>query len=254
MAYIGFVCELVPFFYDAVFSRRIGNEYPNRKYFMSKVRVRYRTIEFGGTDIHVRTLRDRCQYADDDGDALKKGISSAMWPIFGVIWASGEILAHLMYDYDGKGLRILEVGCGIGLASLVLNHRLMDITATDFHPEVENFLRENVNLNKGRAIPFVCTEWGDTNNELGKFDLIIGSDLLYERNHIELLSGFIEQHSKETCDIILVDPGRGNHAPFSKKMVSLGYIHCQEKPKNVDYLTEPFGGVILRYHRERFMI
>jgi predicted nicotinamide N-methyase len=221
---------------------------------MSKVRVRYRTIEFGATDIHVRTLRDRCQYADDDGEALGKGISSAMWPIFGVIWASGEILAHLMYDYDGKGLRILEVGCGIGLASLVLNHRLMDITATDFHPEAGNFLRKNVTLNKGKKIPFTCTGWGDTDNDLGKFDLIIGSDLLYERNHIELLSGFIDQHSKETCDIILVDPGRGNHAPFSKKMVSLGYLHSQEKPKDVDYLTEPFGGVILRYHREQFMM
>lgn len=218
---------------------------------MSTVRVRYQTIEFGVSDIHVRTLRDRCQFSDDDGAALRRGISSAMWPLFGVIWASGEILARLMYEYNGKGLRILEVGCGIGLASLVLNHRKMDITATDHHPEAENFLRQNVKLNHGNEIPFICTGWGDENSGMGKFDLIIGSDLLYERNHADQLSGFLEQHSNETCDIILVDPGRGNHASFSKKMVSLGYLHSQEKPENTDYLTEPFGGLILRYHRER---
>lgn len=217
---------------------------------MSKVRVRYQTVEFGTTDIHVRTLRDRCQYSDDEGVALKKGISSAMWPIFGVIWASGEILAHLMHDYDCKGLRILEVGCGIGLASIVLNHRSMDISATDYHPETENFLRKNVELNEDKEIPFFCEGWGDVESELGEFDLIIGSDLLYERHHINLLSGFIDEHAKKSCDVILVDPGRGNHASFSKRMVSLGYLHSQENPENVEYLAEPFGGVILRYHRE----
>ncbi|MCI5221138.1 MAG: histidine kinase [Candidatus Electrothrix sp. AR4] len=221
---------------------------------MSKIRVRYRTIEFGDTDIHVRTLRDRQQYSDVDGKASKKGISSAMWPLFGVIWDSGEILAHLMYEYEGEGLRILEVGCGIALASLVLNHRLMDITATDYHPETENFLRKNTKLNNDKEIPYVCTGWGDEDSGLGEFDLVIGSDLLYERDHVELLSSFIEQHAKETCDVILVDPGRGHHARFSKKMINLGYLHSQEKPKNVSYLLKPFGGQVLRYHRERLAV
>lgn len=217
---------------------------------MSKFRVRYQTVEFGVTDIHVRTLRDSCQFSDDDGIALRKGISSATWPLFGVLWTSGRILAHLMHDYDCEGLRILEVGCGIGLASIVLNHRSMNITATDYHPETQNFLRKNAELNEDKEIPFFCEGWEDSESELGEFDLIIGSDLLYERNHAKLLSGFINQHSKKSCDVILVDPGRGNHAPFSKKMVNLGYFHSQEKPVNLDYLSEPFKGVILRYHRE----
>jgi hypothetical protein len=31
------------------------------------LRFRYHTVEFVDTDIHVRTLRDKQQYADDDG-------------------------------------------------------------------------------------------------------------------------------------------------------------------------------------------
>ena len=92
---------------------------------------------------------------DENGVAEKLGISDASWPLFGVIWPSSEILAHLMFDYEIEGKSILEVGCGIALASLVLNHRLADITATDHHPEVENFLTENINLNNGNEIPFV---------------------------------------------------------------------------------------------------
>jgi len=216
---------------------------------MSELRFRYQTIEVGDTDIHVRTLRDRQQFADDDGIAEGLGISSATWPLFGLIWTSGEVLAHLMLAHDVAGKRVLEVGCGIALASLVLNERLADITATDYHPEVERFLLENIRLNNGRSIPFVRTGWGDGDLELGKFDLVIGSDLLYERSHVPLLTGFIEEHARSRCEVILVDPGRGHHACFSKKMVGLGYEHSQSRPENTDQLTQPFKGQILRYHR-----
>jgi predicted nicotinamide N-methyase len=216
---------------------------------MATVRIRYQTIEFDNVDIHVRTLRDRLQFSDDDGVAEKLGISSATWPLFGVIWDSSLVLAHLMFDFDIDGKRILEIGCGIGLSSLLLNTRLADITATDYHPEAENFLLENIKLNKGKHIPFVRTGWEDEENSLGKFDLIIGSDLLYERNHACLLSGFINQHSEADCEVIVVDPGRGNHARFRKKMIKLGFSFTQIKPEVSEYTRKPFKGHIMCYKR-----
>jgi len=216
---------------------------------MQAFRVRYQTIEFPDVDVHVRTLKDKQQYLDVGGVAEKVGISSAMWPLFGVIWDSGSVLAHLMHDCNIEGKRILEVGCGIALASLVLNSRHADITATDYHPEVSYFLTENVRLNEGRKIPFMCTGWGDVDSGLGEFDLIIGSDLLYEQGHAELLAGFVEQHAKPHCEVVIVDPGRRHHARFSKNMVRLGYSHSQNKPDNSTYLDKPFAGQILRYLR-----
>ncbi len=216
---------------------------------MSALRLRYQTIEFGDVDIHVRTLRDNQQYLDVDGVAEKLGISSSLWPLFGLIWDSSEVLAHVMVDYEIAGKRILEVGCGIGLTSLLLNQRHADITATDYHPEAANFLLENVELNQGEAIPFVRTGWGDEDIGLGEFDLIIGSDILYQGDHVDLLSGFIDQHAKAHCQVILVDPGRGYHGRFSKKMVTLGYTHSTSKPAHADYLSEPFRGQILSYQR-----
>lgn len=216
---------------------------------MAALRVRYQTIEFGEIDIHLRTLRDLQQYLDKNDVAEKIGISSANWSIFGVVWPSSMVLAHFLADFKIQGKRILEVGCGIGLTSLLLNHRQADITATDYHPEAGEFLRNNVLLNKGREIPFLRTGWADENEDLGRFDLIVGSDLLYESEHVQLLATFIDQHSKSQCEVVLVDPGRGNHARFSKKMVTLGYSHSQSKPLNVDYLESPFSGQILRYCR-----
>ena len=79
------------------------------------------------------------------------------------------------------------------------------------------------------------TGWADAETNLGLFDLIIGSDLLYEQEHADLLSQFIEQHAKPVCDVVLVDPGRGNHAKFSKRMVTLGYEHTQHKPIHTEF-------------------
>ena len=216
---------------------------------MSSLRVRYQTLEFDDVDIHVRTLRDKQQYLDVDGIAEKLGIPDGIWSLFGVLWPSGEVLAHLMSSYEIEGKKILEVGCGIGLSSLVLNHRLADITATDHHPEAGAFLLKNVALNSGKKIPFTRTGWGDINSGLGLFDLVIGSDLLYENGQVELLAGFINAHVKPHCEVILVDPGRSYHGRFSKKMVTLGYSHQYKKPAHADYLEQPFRGQILHYNR-----
>jgi predicted nicotinamide N-methyase len=216
---------------------------------MSSLRFQYQTYEFNDIDIHVRTLRDKQEFLDADKVAEKLGISSAQWPLFGIIWPSSEVLAHLMFDFDIKGKRILEIGCGIALTSLLLNQRNADITATDYHPEAETFLLKNTQLNDDEIIPFIRTGWADNITELGRFDLIIGSDLLYEEEHTALLSKFILQHSKSKCEIIIVDPGRGRHANFSKKMVKMGYTHSQSKPDDSNYLEKEFKGQILRYKR-----
>ena len=217
---------------------------------MSDIRLRYTTLEIGNFDIHVRMLRDILQFRDNDGIAKKLGISSAAWPMFGVVWPAGEVLAKLMFDYHVDGKRVLEVGCGIALSSLVLSQRSADITATDHHPETEKFLVYNSELNGGRSIPFVRTGWADlTGNELGTFDLIIGADLLYESEHVDLLAKFINQHSRRHCDVIIVDPGRGFHAKFTTRMLSLGYSHIYEKLQNTNYLDKKFIGWIMTYSR-----
>lgn len=216
---------------------------------MNTIRIRYQTIEFDDIDIHIRSLRDKQQFADPEGEAEALGISSAQWALFGVVWESSQVLAHEMENFDIENKRILEVGCGLGLSSLLLSSRGADISATDYHPEAGRFLTQNIALNNGEDIPFARLDWGDPESGLGEFDVIIGADLLYEQQHIDLLSQFILRHSNLKCEVVIVDPGRSNHSRFSKKMVSLGYQHTQQKPKQTPYLPYPFKGQILRYLR-----
>jgi predicted nicotinamide N-methyase len=169
--------------------------------------------------------------------------------MFGIVWPSSLVLAHFIDDYDTGSKRILEIGCGMALSSLLLNKQYADITATDYHPEVEKFLQRNELLNEDRAIAFEQVDWADKSDNLGLFDLIIGSDLLYENNHIELLANFIETHSKPSCEVIIVDPGRGRKNKLSTRLLESGFTSSHQKPIHTDYLDEEFKGYILKFKR-----
>ena len=86
---------------------------------MPGYQVKTETFAVGGVDTIVRSLLDRQQFSDPLGVAQRLGISSASWPLFGMVWPSALVLAAHMQRVP-LGLRqVLEIGCGLALASLV---------------------------------------------------------------------------------------------------------------------------------------
>ena len=216
---------------------------------VSKLRLRYQTIEFGEVDIHVRGLRDLQEFSDNEGEAEALGISSAQWSLFGVLWESSQVLASLMARYDIADKRILEVGCGLGLASLVLNQRGADVTAMDIHPEAGPFLAENVALNGGAEIPFLRSSWTEPSPALGHFDLIIASDVLYEREHVEGISQFVARHANETAEVIIMDGGRRMHGRLRSALAEHRFVEDELEVRDDDHPDVEFAGRTMRYRR-----
>ena len=214
------------------------------------LRYRYHTFELGDEDIHLRSLRDTQQYSDPKGEAHDLGISAANWALFGVVWDSSQILARLMVDFEIDGKRVLELGCGMALSSLLLNRRGSNITATDYHPEAGAFLQANTELNEDIDIPFFRADWEDTAITHGRFDLIIGSDVLYERSRLAPLARFIEDHAQASCEVVLVDPGRKQQGHFSRQMSDYGFSLSKEKPDDATDLSKLFTGSVLKYQRQ----
>jgi predicted nicotinamide N-methyase len=207
------------------------------------------TYRIGAEDYHIRSLLDRQQFSDPDGRAERAGISSASWPIFGVVWPAGIALAQEMSQFAVAGKSILEVGCGIGLCSLVLQRRGANITASDYHPLAEEFLRYNSDMNGLPPIKYQNAPWAGPNPDLGRFDLIIGSDLLYERGHPALLSAFLARHTESAANVIVADPGRTRCGQFSSKMAAEGYSRTEQRIHFVDANTHSPRGRIMNFLR-----
>lgn len=208
-----------------------------------------RTLSLGGQDFRIRSLSDRQQFADPHGHAERIGISSAQWSLFGQIWPAGRLLAEAMGRQAIARKRILELGCGLGLASLLLQRRGADITASDAHPLAEVFLAYNAALNDLPAVAYRSLRWDEPDDSLGRFDLIIGSDILYERAHADLLASVVERHAQAGAEVLITDPGRGNSARFTRLLEAQGYAVCERRAPMDAKDLPPFRGRLLSYRR-----
>lgn len=192
----------------------------------------------GVDDLIIRSLLDKNQFHDPLDEALNLGISSATWPLFGLLWPSGSRMAERIALRPVTSERILEIGCGLGLSSLVAHRRGANVTASDCHPLTHAFLDNNTRLNKLGPIEYRHGLWGTAALRddgmpvltqahdaplLGLFDLIVGSDILYERDDAGTLAQFIDEHAAARSEIWVVDPNRGNRAAFHKHMARLGF-------------------------------
>jgi predicted nicotinamide N-methyase len=211
--------------------------------------VKFETVAGTGADLQMRSLLNRQQFHDPLGEAELAGISSAQWPLFGLLWPSARVLAQAMLTFELEGKRILELGCGLGLASLVVHRRGGDVTASDCHPLAAAFLLENLRLNQLPAMKYETGDWARANPRLGLFDLIIGSDLLYDRDQPDALSRFIDRHSAAAVEVVIADPDRGNQASFNRKMGLLGYSHSQERISSLPGEGGPYKGQLHNYRR-----
>ncbi len=221
-------------------------------------------IAIAGADaLVIRSLLNCEQFTDPAGDAERMGISSAMWPLFGLVWPSGvQLAARVAARGVKRGERVLEIGCGLALASLVAHRHGADVTASDCHPLAASFLKANLRLNALASMKYRHGNWGSLlspharNGEsmlrtvVGEYDFIIGSDILYERDDDALLSTFIAAHAGRGAEVWLVDPDRANRAAFNRQMAAAGFGLREERLDCAAANGVPaYKGRLLVYHR-----
>lgn len=206
-------------------------------------------FEIGAFKGRLRVLKDKLQFADHSGAAARAGICSASWSLFGQLWPASKVLARAVKQIELDQKRILELGCGLGLPSLVLQYRGANITASDYHPVSQDFLAYNAELNALPEIPFMQLDWNQPHGPAQAFDLIIASDVLYAPDHPKLLIRAIQHLARPHANVLLSCPGRGYKNRFSRKMAKLGFT-LQETPIAFKPGEQPpYKGRLLAYQR-----
>jgi predicted nicotinamide N-methyase len=111
---------------------------------------------------------------------------------------------------DVAGLRIVELGCGLAVPSIVAALGGARVLATDWSAEALHFAAGNAERN-GARLETARLAWGDPELPAGRFDLVLAADVLYERRNVAQLLDLLPRLGG---DVLLADPGRPALAAF----------------------------------------
>lgn len=182
-----------------------------------------RTFQVG--DRHWELLGPRNYEAlIDDPRVAQRFAEDEFMPYWAEFWPASLILAEMVAAWPRPTGRdaplVLELGCGLGLVSLVAAARGYRVIASDYDDDALAFVRANAERNgvELHAVEFV--DWRKTYDL--RFDRIIAAEVTYERRHLAPLAGFIRQHLEPTGNAWLVDRNRQVADPFPEVATAAG--------------------------------
>jgi predicted nicotinamide N-methyase len=177
-------------------------------------------IEVGGRRISL--LRPRVADALLDEEAFEH---EEFLPYWAELWPSAIALAREVARLELGGLRVLELGCGLGLPSIVAALRGAHVLATDWSPDAVEVTARNAERN-GAELETALAAWGTASAlvDAAPWDLLLGADLLYERRNVEQLVALLPRLGD---DVLLSEPGRPFESTFLEHAREMWAIDSQ---------------------------
>lgn len=183
-----------------------------------------RTVNVGG-----RTFSLLLPAAPDDvlcylEEHPEESANLGLDPYWAQLWPTSQRLGATVLEHPWRpGEQAVELGCGIGLVGLAALAAGMAVTFTDYNPLAVELALENAYRNglsadaQGRVV-----DWRDPPSQ--KFSVIVGSDLIYDRDlHIPLMNT-IQRLADAEAVVWIADGGRSATEDFYALAVKRWHI------------------------------
>jgi len=188
------------------------------------------TVTIGEVTLTMETPPDLDALLDRAAEADPQAVDAI--PYYAILWPAAHGLARYLWMHRTElrgGTRVIELGCGLGLPSILAARLGARVLATDFHPDTGTWLLHNAGLNHVDLI-YMTLDWNSLMDPTHvprsqTAPLIIGSDLLYERRHIPALVCAIDALCAPGGHAVISDPGRDNLDLFVSTMEKSGWRH-----------------------------
>jgi predicted nicotinamide N-methyase len=159
------------------------------------------TLSLPGGELRLLQPRDSAELPDDGGVEW-----APLVPYWSVLWRSGLELGRELDRRRLDGLRVVELGCGMGVPSLAASRAGAAVLATDATAEALELLACNASRN-GLDVDTTQVDWASPAELLARapFDLVLAADVLYERASVAQLLALLPRLAPR---VLLADPGR----------------------------------------------
>ncbi len=140
-------------------------------------------ITIGGKSLDLYGIANWDVFVDDLERKGEEYVKS--FPFWVKIWEASIVLAdHLVRIGFDKTKEILEIGAGMGVTGLFLGAFGHKVTITDHEDDALELLRMNVEHNGIDNVSVKKLDWNNP-DVIGKYDVICGSELIYNESFIE---------------------------------------------------------------------
>jgi predicted nicotinamide N-methyase len=180
------------------------------------------TLELPGGELRLLQPAESAELPDD-----REVDWAPVVPFWSVLWRSGVALAREVAGMDVEGRRVLELGCGLGAPSLAAAQGGAIVLATDADPEAIELLERNASAND-LSLETAIVDWADADELVarGPFDLVLGSDVLYERPSVADLLRLLPRLAPEA---LIADPGRPASGAFLERAWEWWHIETRRR-------------------------
>lgn len=130
-------------------------------------------------------------------------------PYWAELWPSSTVLgSFVLRECATPPRRAIELGCGVGVVAVAAAMAGHDVLATDYYEDALLFTRANAFRNLGREIDTALLDWRAIPPTLGRFDLVLASDVLYESRYAGVVAHAIDRLLGDGGHAYVADPGR----------------------------------------------
>jgi predicted nicotinamide N-methyase len=143
-------------------------------------------------------------------------------PYWAELWPSARIMAREVLGLAGADRTLLELGCGSGLVATCASLAGFDVVASDYYEDAVRFARVNAVRNGGPEIHGLLLDWRHLPPKLPRFDVVVASDVLYERPYGPLIAKVLDRVLADEGVALVADPGRVGREEFLGALEPLG--------------------------------
>jgi predicted nicotinamide N-methyase len=151
-------------------------------------------------DISIETPLDK-----RDDESLGWGYWNRIWPSE---VALSECLIHRFFPSKMAGAKVLEIGCGTGLAGVVAAQLGAFTMFSDMVPITLKAVKETCQLNHISNFDTCTLDWSEKIESKEHYDVVLGSEVFYDEEILANISHVLEQVLASEGKGMFCDPNR----------------------------------------------
>jgi predicted nicotinamide N-methyase len=196
-----------------------------RAHLRDRTRLVETSVEVGDAAYRITCPADADSLIDEREFAQDERL-----PYWADLWPSAIALARSLSTRNLADVRTIELGCGVGLPSMLALTRGARVTSTDHYDAALDSARYNARVNLGREPETRLLDWhAPQGMGSGLFDLVLAADLLYEPRNVPALAALIPTLLAPGGEILIADPRRKDAPVFLERMRERGFESSTEE-------------------------